>query len=87
LRRGADAVALIGGADLYAQTIRYADRLVITRVHLRPAGDTMFPVIDLELWREVARSEHDRGPDDAAGFTVLVYERTATHLERHNGGS
>jgi dihydrofolate reductase len=87
LRRGADAVALIGGADLYAQTIGYADRLVITRVHLRPAGDTMFPVIDPNLWREVARNEHDRGPDDAAGFTVLVYERTATHLRRDNGGS
>jgi dihydrofolate reductase len=87
LRRGADAVALIGGADLYAQTIGYADRLVITRVHLRPDGDTTFPVIDLALWREVARNEHDPGPDDAAGFTVLVYERTGTHLGRDNGGS
>jgi dihydrofolate reductase len=87
LRRSADAVAVIGGADLYAVTIGNADRLVITHVHLRPEGDTMFPVIDPVLWQEVERSEHAPGPDDAAGYTVLVYERHATHLGRHNGGS
>ena len=87
LRRGADAIAVIGGADLYAHAIGYADRLVITRVHLRPEGDTMFPVIDPGLWREVARSAHDPGPDDAAAFTVLVYERAATHLGRDKGAT
>jgi dihydrofolate reductase len=87
LRRSADAVAVIGGAELYARMIGYADRLVITHVHLRPEGDTMFPAIDPRLWREVERSEHDRGPDDAAGFTVLVYERHATHLGRDSAGS
>jgi dihydrofolate reductase len=78
---------VIGGAELYAHMIGSADRLVITRVHLRPDGDTVFPAIDPELWREVERSEHDPGPGDTAGFTVLVYERHATHLGRNNGGS
>ena len=87
LRRSADAVAVIGGADLYAATIGQADRLVITHVHLRPEGDTLFPVIDPALWREVERSEHAPGPDDAAAFTVLVYERLGTHLGRGDGGS
>jgi dihydrofolate reductase len=86
LRRAADAIAVIGGADLYGHTIGRADRLVITHVHLRPAGDTLFPAIDPALWREVERSEHAAGPDDAADFTVLVYERHATHVGRHNGG-
>jgi dihydrofolate reductase len=86
-RRSADAIAVIGGAELYAHMMEFADRLVITHVHLRPEGDTMFPVIEPALWQEVERSEHDPGPDDAAGFTVLVYERRATHLRRDNGGS
>jgi dihydrofolate reductase len=87
LRRSAAAVAVIGGAELYAHVIGRADRLVITHVHLRPEGDTIFPAIDPKLWHEVERSEHAPGPDDAAGFTVLVYERRATHLGRDNGGS
>lgn len=86
LRRGADAVAVIGGAALYADTIGAADRLVITRVHLRPEGDTFFPTIDPQAWQEVSRGVHDPEPDDAAAFTVLVYARRATHLQRRNGG-
>jgi dihydrofolate reductase len=86
LRRAADAIAVIGGADLYAQTIAYADRLVISRVHLRPVGDTVFPAIDQALWNEVARSEHEPEPGEPAGFTHLVYERRATHLRPSDRG-
>jgi dihydrofolate reductase len=81
LRRGVDAVAVVGGAELYNQTIGRADRLVVTRVHLRPEGDTLFPPIDPARWQEVERTEHARGPDDAAAFTVLVYARQATHFQ------
>ncbi len=66
---------MIGGADIYAQTMALADRLVITRVHLQPAGDTRFPPIDPKVWREAERSDHPAGPDDEAPFTVIVYER------------
>jgi dihydrofolate reductase len=85
LRRSADAVAVIGGAALYADTIGRADRLVITRVHLQPRGDTVFPAIDPALWQELSRRAHDPGPGDAAAFTVLVYARRTTHLQRDNG--
>jgi dihydrofolate reductase len=78
LRRGAEAIAVIGGADLYTQTIECADRLVITHVHLRPDGETMFPEIDRERWNEIVRNEQQPGPDDAAGFATAVYERRAT---------
>jgi dihydrofolate reductase len=77
LRRGADAIAIIGGANIYAQCIAQADHLVLTRVHLCPAGDTQFPVIDPDTWHEAARSEHKPGPDDEAGFTVIEYRRIA----------
>ena len=75
LRRGVGEIAIIGGANIYAQTIDRADRLVITRVHLQPSGDTTFPAIDPAIWRERERTPHDAGPDDDAGFAVVVYER------------
>ena len=77
LRRGADEIAVIGGADIYAQTIIQADRLVVTRVHLQPPGDTSFPPIDPLVWSEVSRTDHLAGPDDEAAYTVLVFERTS----------
>jgi dihydrofolate reductase len=64
-----------GGADIYSDTIDMAARLEITRVHVRPQGDTMFPEIDPAQWRETARQEHALGPGDDAPFTTLTYER------------
>ena len=46
LRRGADEIVVIGGTDIFAQTMPLADRMEITHVHARPAGDTYFPPID-----------------------------------------
>src|SRR5712671_667128 len=75
LRRGADAIAVIGGADLYAQCMGLADRLLITHVHLRPTGETKFPTIDAAIWRAAGQTEHAAGPGDEAGFTVVEYVR------------
>jgi dihydrofolate reductase len=75
LRRGGSAIVVVGGADIYAQTIALADRLVITRVHLRPTGDTKFPFIDPATWSAVGQSQHEAGPGDDAGFTIVTYER------------
>jgi dihydrofolate reductase len=74
-RRGADEIVLIGGTDIFAQTMPLADRLEITHVHARPAGDTYFPPIDATQWRAIARSEHPAGPQDEAGFSYVTYAR------------
>jgi dihydrofolate reductase len=78
LRRGADAIAIIGGTEIYRQTIGRADLLVITRVHLRPDGDAMFPEIESRAWEEIDRSEHQPGPEDAAAYTHVTYRRRMT---------
>lgn len=75
LRRGVDAILVVGGADVYAQTIECADRMVVTRVHSEPSGDSTFPAIDPNVWNEVARNEHAAEPGDDASYTVHVYER------------
>jgi dihydrofolate reductase len=77
LRRGAADIAVIGGAEIYAQTLALADRLVITRVHLQASGDTQLPGIDPQAWQEVERTYHPAGPGDDAAYTVLVYRRRA----------
>lgn len=75
LRRGADAIAIIGGSDIFTQTLPLAERLVVTHVKAKPEGDKLFPEIDPAVWRETARSEHAAGPDDDAGFSIVTYVR------------
>jgi dihydrofolate reductase len=78
LRRGINEVVVIGGAEIYAQTLTQADRLVVTRVHLSPTGDTMFPTIDPAEWVQSGRHDFQRGPGDDAPFTLLTYQRIST---------
>jgi len=75
LRRGADAIAVIGGTEIFRQTMARADRLDITLVHAKPAGDTYFPEIDPKVWRETGRAEHPAGPQDDAGYAHITYMR------------
>lgn len=75
LRRGVGAIMVIGGADIYAQTLPLASRLELTRVHAAPPGETHFPAIDPAVWREVDRRAGGAGPDDEAAVTFVRYER------------
>ena len=75
LRRFATEIAVIGGAEIYAQWIDSADRLEITEVHTRPDGDTRFPAIDPAAWEEVARLRNPAGSHDSADFSYVTYRR------------
>jgi dihydrofolate reductase len=77
LRRGTDAIMVIGGAEIYAQAMPLASRLEITRVHANPQGDAMLPTIDEGEWRETARRDRPAGPEDEATFTFVSYQRAA----------
>lgn len=67
-RVGAEDVFVIGGGEIYAQTIGLADRLEITHIDLELVGDTHFPVIAPADWE---RSRVDRRD----GFAFLTYLR------------
>jgi dihydrofolate reductase len=75
LRRFATEIAVVGGAEVYAQFMDEADRLEITEVHARPDGDTRFPPIKTVEWEEVGRVRHPAGPDDSADFSYVTYRR------------
>src|ERR1700694_5182819 len=79
LRRPAGEIAVIGGAEVYAQWMEYADRLELTEVHARPEGDTYFAAIDAAFWEEVARVRNPAGPDDSADFSYVTYRRRKPH--------
>jgi dihydrofolate reductase len=79
LRRFATEIAVIGGAEIYAQWMDCADRLEITEVHARPDGDTHFPAIDPAIWQEVARTRNPAGPHDSTDFSYVTYRRRRPH--------
>ncbi len=52
-------VFIIGGADVYAQTLPLVEVLHLTIIHARWASaDAYFPTLDMEQWQEVEREHH-----------------------------
>jgi dihydrofolate reductase len=75
LRRGGDAIMVVGGADIYAQAMPLADRLEVTHIQAQCEGDAVFPAIDPAIWREAARTVVSPGPGDDAGYHAVTYVR------------
>jgi dihydrofolate reductase len=78
-RRSGCEIAVIGGAEIYAQWMDIADRLEVTEVHARPEGDTRLPAIDAAHWEEVARMRHSASAEDSADFSYVTYRRRKSH--------
>lgn len=70
---GDGEVFVVGGGQVYAQTIGHASRLVITDIDLVPEGSTRFPDVDPEVWREVGRV-----PGEEPITAWVTYERAGT---------
>ena len=79
LRRFATEIAIIGGAEIYAQWMDDADRLEITEVHASHVGDTRFATIDAKMWEEVSRVRNPAGEGDSADFSYVTYRRRRPH--------
>jgi len=73
---GAAELCVIGGAEIYAQTLAHADMLHLTHVETVVEGaDTWFPAFDPAQWVELARSEHVPDERHRFGFAFVDYRR------------
>lgn len=50
---------IAGGAQVYSAALPYATEQVITRVHLTPEGDVLYPPFDQAEWVETKREPHE----------------------------
>ena len=46
---GVDELCIVGGGEIYRQSIEHADVIHLTQVHAQPTGDTVFPTIDPDI--------------------------------------
>ena len=67
---GVDEVMLIGGDNLYRQTLERADRIYLTRIESEPEGDAWFPAFDEQAWAVVS----ERAVAAGDGYPAHVYQ-------------
>ena len=65
---------IIGGAQIYADTLAATNRLIVTQIDKAFDCDAFFPAIDSSQWREVARETH-RSETGGFDFSYVTYDR------------
>ena len=72
---GVDEVVVIGGAEIYRESLSQASRLYLTQVHARVEGDAYMPEVEWSDWRETAREHFPAQGANPYDYSFVVFER------------
>lgn len=74
-RAKTEVLWVIGGGNIFAQLLPYADKMYLTRVHGSFEADTFFPEFDPAEWHIREQSSYPAGADNPYPYTFVTYER------------
>jgi dihydrofolate reductase len=75
---GSDAQAfIIGGGQIFAETLDCAERLIVTRIDKAFDCDAFFPAIEPTQWKLVAQEDH-HSEGSGLDYAYLTYDRIKT---------
>ncbi len=67
---------VIGGSEIYKQTMPIADKLYITHIDAEDSeADSFFPEIIPIVWNEISHKEHKKDSENPFNYTFSVYEK------------
>jgi dihydrofolate reductase len=69
-------IFVIGGGNIYEQTINLADKLVITSVKTDLKADTFFPKIDEKIWQKTEEICHEKDEKNPYDFCFQTFEKS-----------
>ena len=72
---GEEELFIIGGAEIYNQTISQTDRVYLTEINAEVDGDAHFPELDTSEWIEKERVHHPVDERHQFDFDFVIYER------------
>jgi dihydrofolate reductase len=64
---------IIGGAQIYQQSMDFADKIELTRVHASFEADAYFPEINLNQWKLIFEEKHFKDEKHNFDFTFLTF--------------
>jgi len=71
-----EEIFIIGGAEIYKQTMPIADKLYITHINAEDsAADTFFPEIIPVVWNEISHKEHNSDKKNIFPYIFSIYEK------------
>lgn len=75
---GQEELCVIGGGEIYAETLPRASRIYLTVVETELEGDTRFPELDREEWHVTEAARIERSDTDDHDARIEVWARTTS---------
>jgi len=76
---------VIGGWEIYSQSLDCADEILLTRVHTVVKADTFFPKIDSKEWEVTEKVFHERDAQNEYDFTFYILRRDSKKTRKIEG--
>lgn len=74
-KKNESEVFIIGGADIFRQTLDIGDKIYYTKIHHSFPGDVYFPKLDEKKWKLISKKEVNADEKNKYPFAFCVYER------------
>ncbi len=68
-------VFIVGGAEIYRQSIHLTDRIYLTIVHQKFDADSFFPEINDDEWVETEREDHQPDEKNKLPYSFITLDR------------
>jgi len=72
---GEEEAFIIGGAQIYGQSMDLWDKLYLTEVDLEVEGDVILPEINFEEWELISEEKHQADEKNEYDYTFKVFQR------------
>ena len=66
---------VIGGAMIFSLLMPYIKKMYVTEIDNEFEGDTFFPKINLDVWKETSREKCTTNEENRYNYDFVVYER------------
>ena len=66
---------IIGGGEIYTQTINIVDKIELTRVHEEFDGDSYFPEIPLDIFKLINEENYNSDLENEFDYSYLTYKK------------
>lgn len=66
---------IIGGATIYNFLMPYVEKMYVTQINKDFEGDSFFPRIDEEKWKEVSREKGQQDEENNLDYDFVIYEK------------
>ena len=68
-------IFIIGGGEIFKQSIGIINKIYLTRVHTTVEGDTFYPEIDKTEWKLISEDLHSADEKHAFAYTFQTWEK------------